>query len=158
MHTIASPNSIHMCKFNIWDFSNWGYQFYLFNFHCIVWLLPQYVVITAAEIMFSVTGLEFSYSQAPSSMKSVLQACWLLTVAFGNVIVVVIAEARIFQSQVYLLILFKVQDFFKVRNLFTGLRVLPLHGFNVRRYGNFHSLGHALQIRVSRRRQAYGGN
>ena len=50
--------------------------------------------------MFSVTGLEFSYSQAPTSMKSVLQACWLLTVAFGNVIVVVIAEARFFKSQV----------------------------------------------------------
>merc|ERR1712200_353122 len=37
-------------------------------------------------IMFTITGLEFSYSQAPESMKSVLQACWLLTVAFGNII------------------------------------------------------------------------
>ena len=33
------------------------------------WQLPQYIVITAGEIMFSVTGLEFSYSQAPQSMK-----------------------------------------------------------------------------------------
>ncbi|XP_034489737.1 peptide transporter family 1 [Drosophila innubila] len=65
----------------------------------ILWLVPQYVVMTLGEVMFSVTGLEFSYSQAPPSMKSVLQACWLLTVAFGNVIVVIIAEAALFESQ-----------------------------------------------------------
>lgn len=65
----------------------------------MLWLIPQYVVITAAEIAFSITGLEFSYSQAPNSMKSVLQACWLLTVAFGNLIVAMVAESRAFKSQ-----------------------------------------------------------
>jgi len=49
--------------------------------------------------MFSVTGLEFSYAQAPPSMKSVLQACWLLSVAIGNMIVVVIAEFKFTSSQ-----------------------------------------------------------
>uniref|UniRef100_A0A8C9WV58 Solute carrier family 15 member 2 n=1 Tax=Scleropages formosus TaxID=113540 RepID=A0A8C9WV58_SCLFO len=58
----------------------------------ITWQIPQYVLITAAEVMFSVTGLEFSYSQAPPNMKSVVQAGWLLTVAFGNVIVLIVAE------------------------------------------------------------------
>eukprot|EP00072_Mus_musculus_P018274 NP_067276.2 solute carrier family 15 member 2 isoform 1 [Mus musculus] len=58
----------------------------------IAWQLPQYVLVTAAEVMFSVTGLEFSYSQAPSSMKSVLQAAWLLTVAVGNIIVLIVAQ------------------------------------------------------------------
>ncbi|XP_022258189.1 solute carrier family 15 member 1-like [Limulus polyphemus] len=56
-------------------------------------------ILCAGEIMFSITGLEFSYSQAPSSMKSVLQAAWLLTVAFGNLIVVVIAELHLFDKQ-----------------------------------------------------------
>ena len=59
----------------------------------------QYFVITCAEIMFSITGLEFSYSQAPKSMKSVLQACWLLTVAIGNLIIAIIADLTIFDNQ-----------------------------------------------------------
>jgi dipeptide/tripeptide permease len=29
----------------------------------ILWQIPQIVVITAAEILFSITGLEFSYTQ-----------------------------------------------------------------------------------------------
>ncbi|XP_053296541.1 solute carrier family 15 member 2 [Pleuronectes platessa] len=58
----------------------------------IAWQIPQYVLITAGEVMFSITGLEFSYSQAPANMKSVLQAGWLLTVAFGNMIVLIVAE------------------------------------------------------------------
>ena len=37
-------------------------------------------------------------SQAPESMKSVLQACWLLTVAFGNIIVIIVAEAKAFNQ------------------------------------------------------------
>ncbi|KAM5276386.1 solute carrier family 15 member 2 isoform 1-T1 [Hipposideros larvatus] len=58
----------------------------------IAWQLPQYALLTAGEVMFSVTGLEFSYSQAPSSMKSVLQAAWLLTIGVGNFIVLAVAQ------------------------------------------------------------------
>ncbi|XP_055843113.1 peptide transporter family 1 isoform X2 [Episyrphus balteatus] len=83
----------------------------------ILLLIPQYVVMTLGEVMFSVTGIEFSYSQAPVSMKSVLQACWLLTVAVGNVIVVIIAELKIFESQAY--------EFF----LFAGLMFLDMIAF-----------------------------
>ena len=76
LHTFTTPNSIH-----------------------ILWQFPQYFIITASEVMFSVTGLEFSYSQAPASMKSVVQAAWLLTVAFGNIIVICVAEAKLFSEQ-----------------------------------------------------------
>ncbi|KAJ8255438.1 hypothetical protein GJAV_G00204880 [Gymnothorax javanicus] len=70
----------------------------------IAWLIPQYVILTAGEVMFSITGLEFSYSQAPVSMKSVLQAGWLLTVAFGNVIVLIVAEGAGLQQWVEFLL------------------------------------------------------
>ncbi|KAL2081631.1 hypothetical protein ACEWY4_023484 [Coilia grayii] len=55
--------------------------------------IPQYFLITAGEVVFSVTGLEFSYSQAPSNMKAVLQAGWLLTTAMGNFIVLIVAQS-----------------------------------------------------------------
>ena len=32
--------------------------------------------------------------QAPSSMKAVVQAAWLLTIAFGNLIVIIVAETK----------------------------------------------------------------
>ncbi|KAG5684395.1 hypothetical protein PVAND_013630 [Polypedilum vanderplanki] len=88
LHEITSPNTVHM-----------------------LWLIPQYVIMTGAEVMFSVTGLKFAYSQAPASMKSLLQASWLLTVAFGNVFVVIIAEAKFFQSQAHEFFLFSVMMF-----------------------------------------------
>ncbi|XP_006141596.1 solute carrier family 15 member 1 [Tupaia chinensis] len=61
--------------------------------------IPQYFLLTCGEVVFSITGLEFSYSQAPSNMKSVLQAGWLLTVAFGNIIVLIVAGAARFNEQ-----------------------------------------------------------
>jgi len=54
----------------------------------IVWQLIQYVLLTLGEVMVSVTGLEFAYSQAPKRMKSTVMGFWLLTVTAGNVLVV----------------------------------------------------------------------
>ena len=34
--------------------------------------------------MVSITGLEFSYTQAPNSMKSSVMALWLFAIALGN--------------------------------------------------------------------------
>ncbi|XP_062370917.1 solute carrier family 15 member 1 [Cinclus cinclus] len=65
----------------------------------MAWQIPQYFLLTCAEVLFSVTGLEFSYSQAPSNMKSVLQAGWLLTVAVGNIIVLIVAGASTIDKQ-----------------------------------------------------------
>jgi proton-dependent oligopeptide transporter, POT family len=50
----------------------------------VAWQFLAYCVVTAAEIMVSITGLEFSYSQAPKTMKSVIMAVWLLSVSLGN--------------------------------------------------------------------------
>ena len=50
----------------------------------VAWQFLAYCVITAAEIMVSITGLEFSYAQAPKTMKSVIMAIWLLSVSRGN--------------------------------------------------------------------------
>ncbi|XP_071743683.1 solute carrier family 15 member 2 isoform X1 [Lepeophtheirus salmonis] len=65
------------------------------NVH-IFWQVPQYVILTVGEILFSVTGLEFSYSQAPTSMKAVVQAAWLVTNALGNVLVIIVSGVHAF--------------------------------------------------------------
>jgi len=50
----------------------------------IVWQLFAFVVITAAEVMVSITCLEFSYTQAPKPLKSFVMALFLLSVSLGN--------------------------------------------------------------------------
>jgi POT family proton-dependent oligopeptide transporter len=52
----------------------------------ILWQFFAYVILTSAEVMVSITGLEFSYTQAPNSMKSFVMGLWLLSVALGNII------------------------------------------------------------------------
>lgn len=53
----------------------------------IGWQLVAYAVLTAGEVLVSLTGLEYAYTQAPTTMKSTIMACFLLTVTIGNVIV-----------------------------------------------------------------------
>ncbi len=50
----------------------------------IFWQLGPYVLLTLAEVLVSTTGLEFAYSQAPTTMKSTLMSFWNLTVAVAN--------------------------------------------------------------------------
>jgi hypothetical protein len=61
----------------------------------MLWLIPQFLVITGGEILFSVTALEFSFYQAPISMKSVVQAVFLMSDAIGNIIIIVVAGANV---------------------------------------------------------------
>jgi POT family proton-dependent oligopeptide transporter len=52
----------------------------------ISWQVLAYVVLTAAEVMVSITCLEFSYTQAPNSIKSMVMSLYLLSVSLGNLI------------------------------------------------------------------------
>ena len=56
----------------------------------VLWQFPQYSVLTLAEVFLSVTGLEFSYSQAPNSLKSLCSAIWCLFVAFGDLTIIIV--------------------------------------------------------------------
>jgi dipeptide/tripeptide permease len=42
----------------------------------------------------------FAYSQAPKRYKTVIMSGWLLTSAFGDLIVVLVAEVRLVKNQV----------------------------------------------------------
>ena len=50
----------------------------------IAWQLLAYVVLTSAEVMVAVTCLQFSYTQAPTTMKSFVMAFFMMSIAAGN--------------------------------------------------------------------------
>jgi hypothetical protein len=50
----------------------------------IVWQLLAYLIITAAEVMVSITCLEFAYTQAPKKMKSFIMSLFMLSISLGN--------------------------------------------------------------------------
>lgn len=56
----------------------------------IVWQLWAYVLITAAEVLISITCLEFSYSQAPNRLKSFVMSLYLTSVFAGNLFVALV--------------------------------------------------------------------
>lgn len=57
----------------------------------ILWQTIPYLLLTIGEVLFSTTGLEFAFTQAPKSMKSTLMSFWLLTTAVGNFLVAALA-------------------------------------------------------------------
>lgn len=64
----------------------------------VLWQIIPFLVITMAEVMISITGLEFAYTQAPRSMKSTIMSMWLLTVFLGNMITAYIAKINVFSG------------------------------------------------------------
>lgn len=52
----------------------------------IGWQLLAYLVLTSAEVMVSITALEFSYTQAPRTMKSFVMAFFMMSIALGNLL------------------------------------------------------------------------
>ena len=76
-----------------------GFSFAVLSFALVAWVQVQmdnghsmsflyqiaaFVLLTCAEILISITSLEFSYTQAPKVLKSFILSFWLLAVAFGN--------------------------------------------------------------------------
>jgi POT family proton-dependent oligopeptide transporter len=58
----------------------------------IMWQALPYVVLTIAEVLVSTTGLEFAFREAAPEMKSIIMGLWQLTVAFGNLLVVLLTQ------------------------------------------------------------------
>jgi POT family proton-dependent oligopeptide transporter len=50
----------------------------------VLWQLPAYLILSAGEVMTSITALEFAYTQAPKHLKAVVQALYLWSITAGN--------------------------------------------------------------------------
>ncbi len=64
----------------------------------IMWQSVQYFLITGSELLVSITGLEFSYTQAPRSMKSTIMSLFFLTVFSGSFLTAIIAKFNVFEG------------------------------------------------------------
>jgi POT family proton-dependent oligopeptide transporter len=53
----------------------------------IWWEVLAFVLLTLAEVLISVTGLELAFVAAPASLKSFVTAMWLLTVGLANLFI-----------------------------------------------------------------------
>ncbi len=56
----------------------------------IGWQFVAYIFLTAAEVLVSIPALEFAYTQAPKTMKSLIQSINLLAISLGNIIAAVV--------------------------------------------------------------------
>ena len=50
----------------------------------IIWQILAYALLTVAEVMVSIVALEYAYTQAPRTMKSLIMCFYLASVALGN--------------------------------------------------------------------------
>ncbi|HEX7569845.1 MAG TPA: oligopeptide:H+ symporter [Verrucomicrobiae bacterium] len=58
----------------------------------VLWQTIPYLILTAAEVLFSTTGLEFAFREAAPEMKSTIMSFWLLTVSMGDLFVVTVTK------------------------------------------------------------------
>ncbi len=59
------------------------------------WQIFAYLILTAGEVLVSITALEYSYKQAPLRMKSFIMALFLLSVSLGNLMIAAVNQAMI---------------------------------------------------------------
>ncbi|MCU1283079.1 MAG: ydgR [bacterium] len=59
------------------------------------WQIVAYLVVTAGEVLVSITALEFSYKQAPLRMKSFIMSLFLLSTSVGNLMTAGVNRAMV---------------------------------------------------------------
>lgn len=57
--------------------------------------IGAYLVVTAGEVLVSITALEFSYKQAPLRMKSFIMSLFLLSTSVGNLMTATVNRAMV---------------------------------------------------------------
>jgi POT family proton-dependent oligopeptide transporter len=48
------------------------------------WQILAFAILSAGEVLVSITGLEYAYTQSPPSMKSTMTAIWYFTYSIGS--------------------------------------------------------------------------
>ncbi len=70
-----------------------------FTLH-MLWQIIQYALLTAAEILVSITVLIFAYAEAPKRYKVVILSFSLLIASSGDLLVIFVASVHLTENQV----------------------------------------------------------
>jgi dipeptide/tripeptide permease len=92
----------------------------------IGWQFFAYIILTAAEIMVSITALEFAYTQAPRKMKSLIQSVELLAISLGNAFAAVVNSVITNEDGTSKLPGASYYWFFLIAMLVTGIIFIPV--------------------------------
>lgn len=76
LFTASAPGIMALCAWMVQDGGKVSH----------LWLVLAYILLTIGEVLVYGTGLDFSFGQAPSSMKSLITSCFLVTNAIANLI------------------------------------------------------------------------
>ena len=66
-----------------------------------LWQIPQYVLLTAGEVLVSVGALEIGTTRAPSAMRSTITSIWFLTIFLGNLVTVLVTQVVRLEGAAY---------------------------------------------------------
>jgi len=58
------------------------------------WQILAYLLLSLAEVLVAITGLEYAYTQSPPSMKSTMTAIWFLAYSIGTFFTTIINIAH----------------------------------------------------------------
>jgi len=92
----------------------------------IGWQFFAYIFLTGAEVMVSITALEFAYTQAPRKMKSLIQSVELLAISLGNAFAAVVNNVITNEDGTSKLPGASYYWFFAIAMLVTGVIFIPV--------------------------------
>ena len=92
----------------------------------IGWQFVAYIFLTGAEVMVSITALQFAYKQAPKKMKSLIQSINLLSISLGNMFAAVVNNVITNEDGTSKLPGASYYWFFVISMLVTGVIFIPV--------------------------------
>lgn len=91
----------------------------------VAWQILAYLILTMSEIMVSITGLEFAYTQAPKTMKGTIMSFWLLTIFGGNLLAATVASFNHFKGPMEFFFFAGLMIVFSLAFIFVATRYKP---------------------------------
>lgn len=92
----------------------------------ILWQIIPYLILTIAEVMVSITALEFSYTQAPLKMKSLIMSLYMLSMSLGNLITAATNWAIVKENGEVIFTDMQYFGFFTLLMLISSLLFIPI--------------------------------